>query len=128
MLLSPANANAKANVLLNLSRTLQGQRLRITAFAVDQAGRVGYAVPTTSATANGSLATAWVDTTLLVYGRTYALPQQGIIGDVAVDAARGNVFLSNTNFNQLNVWQSSVERQGFRAERRSPSARCRGAW
>jgi hypothetical protein len=113
--LSPANANAKANVPLNLSRTLQGQRLGIIGFAVDQAGRVGYAVPATSATPNGSLATAWVDTTLLVYGRTYSLPQQGIIGDVVVDAARGNVFLSNTNFNQLNVWQSSGASKGFAA-------------
>ncbi len=113
--LSPANANAKASVPLNLSRTLQGQRLRITGFAVDQSGRVGYAVPATSATSNGSLATAWVDTTLLVYGRTYPLPQQGTIGDVVVDAARGNVFLSNTNFNQLNVWQSSSTSKGFAA-------------
>ena len=43
----PFNANAKANVALNLPRTLQGQRLGITAFAVDQSGRVGYAVPVT---------------------------------------------------------------------------------
>jgi hypothetical protein len=47
--LSPANADAKASVPLNLSRTLQGQRLGITAFAVDQSGRLGYAVPATSA-------------------------------------------------------------------------------
>jgi hypothetical protein len=93
--------------------SLQGQRLRITAFAVDQAGRIGYAVPLTRLTAEGNLANAQVDTTLLVYGRTYSLPQQGTIGDLTVDAARGNVFLSNTNFNQLNVWQSSSTSKGF---------------
>jgi hypothetical protein len=109
----PFNANAKGNVPLNLPRTLQGQRLGITAFAVDQAGRVGYAVPTTRPAAEGSLANALVDTTLLVYGRTYPLPLQGIIGDITVDAARGNVFVSNTNFNQLNVWQNSASAKGF---------------
>ncbi len=98
---------------LNLPRTQQGQRLGITAFAVDQAGRVGYAVPVSRASAEGNLATALIDTTLLVYGRTYALPQQGTIGDIAVDAARGNVFLSNINFNLLDVWQSSATGKGF---------------
>src|SRR5262249_40802537 len=53
------------------------------------------------------------DSTLVVYGRTYALPQQGVIGDVAIDAGRGNVFLSNTAFNMLNVWQSSATAKGF---------------
>jgi hypothetical protein len=109
----PFNANAKGNVPLNLPRTLQGQRLRITAFAVDQAGRIGYAVPLTRLTAEGNLSNAQVDTTLLVYGRTYSLPQQGTIGDITVDAPRGNVFLSNTNFNQLNVWQSASGSKGF---------------
>ena len=107
------NANAKGSVPLNLPRSLQGQRLGITAFAVDQAGRVGYAVPVTRASAEGSLGNALMDTTLLVYGHTYALPQQGTIGDITVDAARGNVFLSNINFNQLNVWQSSASGRGF---------------
>ena len=110
---SPFNANASGKVGLNLSRTYQGQKLGITAFAVDQAGRVGYAVPTSRATSEGNIANALVDSTLLAYGRTYSLPQQGVIGDITVDAARGNVFLSNTAFNQLNVWQSSSSGKGF---------------
>ena len=57
--------------------------------------------------------TALIDSTHVVYGRTYALPQQGVIGDIAVDAARGNVFLSNTAFNLLDVWQSSATAKGF---------------
>ncbi|HEY2163690.1 MAG TPA: Ig-like domain-containing protein [Gemmatimonadaceae bacterium] len=109
----PFNANAKGQVPLNLPRTLQGQRLGITGFAVDQAGRVGYAVPVSRASSEGTLGNALLDTTLVVYGHTYALPQQGTIGDITVDAARGNVFLSNTNFNQLNVWQSSSGGKGF---------------
>lgn len=109
----PFNANATGKVPLNLSRTLQGQRLGITAFAVDQAGRVGYAVPASRLTAEPDINNALTDTTLLAYGRTYSLPQAGTIGDIAVDAARGNVFLSNTAFNQLNVWQSSSTGKGF---------------
>jgi hypothetical protein len=78
----------------------------ITAFAVDQAGRTGYAVPAARGNGESDVNLALRDSTLVVYGRTYRLPQQGVIGDIAVDAARGNVFLSNTAFNLLNVWQN----------------------
>src|SRR6185295_9992548 len=43
----------------------------------------------------------------------YALPRQGTVGDIAVDAARGNVFLSNTDFNLLEVWQNTTAVKGF---------------
>ena len=97
--------------------SLQGKKLGITAFAVDQAGRVGYAVPTTKGSAEGNINFGLVDSTLVVYGRTYPLPHDGPIGDIAVDAARGNVFLSNTNFNLLEVWQTGSD-EGLCAERR----------
>src|SRR5262249_36299422 len=74
----PSNANAKGNVPLKVSRTLQGKTLNITAFAVDQAGRIGYAVPVSRPSAEPNLATALIDTTLIAYGRTFALPQQGV--------------------------------------------------
>ena len=109
----PFNANVQANIALALPPTLQGRKLGITAFAVDQAGRTGYAVPITRGNSESDIATALIDSTHVVYGRTYPLPQQGIIGDVAVDAARGNVFLSNTAFNLLDVWQSSATGKGF---------------
>jgi hypothetical protein len=111
----PYNANIQTNVPLNLPATQQGKRLGITAFAIDQAGRVGYAVAANRGTPEGNLANAVVDSTLVVYGRTFALPHQGVIGDIAVDAARGNVFLSNTAFNLLEVWQSSATNKGFAA-------------
>src|SRR5262249_9132032 len=79
----------------------------------DEGGRGGSAAQTKVQTPQGNVANAWMDTTLLVSGRTYSLPQQGVIGDIVVDAARGNVFLSNTNFNQINVWQSSSNGKGF---------------
>jgi hypothetical protein len=109
----PYNANVQTNVALNLPPTQQGKRLGITAFAVDQSGRIGYAVPTTRGTPEGNIANSLIDSTLVVYGRTFALPHQGTIGDITVDAARGNVFLSNTAFNLLEVWQSSVTNKGF---------------
>jgi hypothetical protein len=112
-LTAPYNANVQALVPLSLPPTMQGQRFGITAFAIDQSGRVGYAVPVSRATGEGNFNNAVRDSTLVVYGRTYALPQQGIIGDVALDAARGNVFLSNTAFNLLDVWQTSATGKGF---------------
>ena len=109
----PYNANVEQNVPLGLPPSFQGRRLGITAFAIDQAGRVGYAVTATRSTPEANFANALVDSTLIVFGRTFALPHQGIIGDIAVDAARGSVFLSNTAFNLLEVWQSSSGSKGF---------------
>lgn len=110
---APYTANAQASVPLALPPTQQGRRLGITAFAVDQAGRVGYAVPLTRASAEGNLANALIDSTLLVYGRTYPLPHAGAVGDITVDAARGHAFVSATAFNAVDVWQSSVNGKGF---------------
>jgi hypothetical protein len=110
---SPYTANAQASVPLALPPTYQGRRLGITAFAIDQAGRIGYAVPLTRANSEGNLANALVDSTLLVYGRTYPLPHAGNIGDITVDAARGHAFVSATAFNAIDVWQSSVSGKGF---------------
>lgn len=109
----PYNANVQTNVPLNLAPTFQGKKLGVTAFAVDQAGRVGYAVKSTTQVAQGNLALALIDSTLVVYGRTYALPHNGLVGDVAVDPAHGHVFLSATGYNLLDVWQTSVTGKGF---------------
>jgi hypothetical protein len=109
----PYNANVQQNVALGLPPSFQGRRLGVTAFATDQAGRIGYAVVATRSTPEANLASAVVDSTLIVYGRTFALPHQGTVSDIAVDAARGNVFLSNTAFNLLEVWQSSATGKGF---------------
>jgi hypothetical protein len=113
LLTAPFTANVQASIPLNLLPTQQGKKLGITGFARDQAGRVGFAVPTARAGSESDVAAALIDSTLVVYGRTFALPQQGVIGDIAVDAARGNVFLSNTAFNLLNVWQQSTAGKGF---------------
>jgi hypothetical protein len=109
----PFTANVQVTVPLNLPASHQGKKLGITGFAVDQAGRTGYAVAASRPGSEGNLSAAQLDSTLIVYGRTFQFPQQGIIGDLAVDATRGNVFLSNTAFNLLNVWQQNAQGKGF---------------
>lgn len=103
---APFNGNVQQNVSLNLPPSRQGQKLGVTAFAIDQVGRIGYAVPITIGTPQGNLANALIDSTRVVFGHTFPLPRQGVIGDIAVDATRGNVFLSNTAFNTLEVFQN----------------------
>lgn len=109
----PFNANVQANVALNLAPTFQGRKLGVTAFAIDGSGRVGYAVSSTTLVPQGNLADALIDSTLIVYGRTYPLPHNSTVGDIAVDATRGHVFVSSTEFNLIDVWQSSVTGKGF---------------
>jgi hypothetical protein len=110
---APFTANAQAMVPLAVPPSQQGRRLGITAFAIDQAGRIGYAVPLSRASGEGNLSNAVIDSTLLVYGHTYPLPHPGNIGDITVDAARGHAFVSATAFNSVDVWQSSVSGKGF---------------
>lgn len=112
-LTAPYNGNVQQSIALNLPPSQQGKKLGITGFAIDQAGRVGYAVSSTTGTPQGDINAAIVDSTLVVYGRTYALPHQGTIADIAVDPMRGNVFLSNTDFNLLEVWQQNAGGKGF---------------
>jgi hypothetical protein len=94
----PGNA-VQSLAMEGLATTFQGKRIAITGFAVDQAGRTGYAVRPTQVNPEGNLANAWVDSTLVVYGRTYKLPRLGgSVGDIAIDRGHGNVLLSNTAF------------------------------
>jgi hypothetical protein len=100
-------------VLLNFSPVVQGKKVLIRSFAYDGGGRLGYSVRSTSI--GGTTLVPAVDTALVVYGRTYALPvnRAGTIADLAVDPARGNVFLSNKSYGRLEVWQKAT--QGFDA-------------
>jgi hypothetical protein len=105
----PYVGNVRRSLALDLGAAQQGKRLIITAFAVDESNRTGYAVAASQQTPANSLANARSDSTLVVYGRTYRIPRASttsLIGDIAVDAGRGNVFLSNLDFNRLEVWQS----------------------
>ena len=96
-------------LLLNFSPTVQGKKVRLRSFAYDGGGRLGYSVRATGVAQTGLVPA--IDTALVVYGRTYSLPvnRNGSIADLAVDPARGNVFLSNLNYGRLEVWQKSTQ-------------------
>ena len=102
--------NVSGYVVLPLTNAEQGRNLRITAFAVDRLGRTGYAVPSNVTAAQPNPALAWSDTTVVVYGRTYPIPNttvNTVVGDIAVDTAHANVFLTNINSNRLEMWQGA---------------------
>lgn len=86
----------------------QGKRILITSFAIDQDGLHGYSVAPTSLASQPDSTQAFSDTLLLAYGQTFPTPRTGVMGDVIVDQARGNVFLSNTNDNRLEIWQGAT--------------------
>jgi hypothetical protein len=97
-------------VNINLPSQYQGQKLAVITFARDSAGRIGYSVPPNAFAPQPNYANALVDSTLIVYGQTYVVPagRAGLAGDLTVDAARGNVFVSNTSYNRLERWDAST--------------------
>jgi hypothetical protein len=98
-------------IAFNLATKWQGKRVSISAFARDSAGNIGWAAPATISAPVTDTTKMARDTTLIVYGRTYSLPasRDGLIADVVVDQAHGNVFLSNINASRLEVWQESTQ-------------------
>lgn len=110
MTLAGDASNVTVRMSLALPQSLQGARLSITSFATDRSGRTGYSVPATATSPVGTLAEAHRDTVLVVYGQTFALPRRGIAGDISVNPVNGHVFISNTSFNRLEVWQVSTGR------------------
>jgi hypothetical protein len=103
----PITSNVHLGVPLRLSLAQQGRHLAITAFAVDQSGRIGYAVGATTAGSESVLQNALVDSTQIVYGQTYTMPLASTVGDVVADVVHGNVFMSNTSHNRLEVFQNA---------------------
>ncbi|HEY0520352.1 MAG TPA: hypothetical protein VGC84_12735, partial [Ilumatobacteraceae bacterium] len=96
-------------VSFTLATKWQGKRVSISSFARDSAGQIGWSIPIGTNVPVTDTTKMARDTTLIVYGRTYAVPSSrpGPIADVVVDQARGNVFLSNINASRLEVWQGS---------------------
>jgi hypothetical protein len=104
----PITSNVHVGIPLKLTLAQQGQTLAITAFAIDQTGRIGYAVRATTAGSETVLLNALGDSTQVVYGQTYTMPLGGTVGDVVADVTHGNVFLSNTSHNRLEVFQNAT--------------------
>ncbi len=105
-LLLPYPSTAVVTIPLNLPESARGKRITLTSFAYDQGGRIGFSLPAGATTFQPNAANAFVDSALVVFGRTYPLPvtRNGTIADLQIDATRGNVFLSNINFGRLEVW------------------------
>lgn len=108
----PTDGSSPQNVQLPLALTLaeQGRRFKVYSFAVDNntPPLTGFSLANISLLPIQVEANAFRDTTLIAHGRTYKQPRSGVIGDVAVDPL-GNVFLSNTQHNLLEVWQNPVD-------------------
>jgi hypothetical protein len=103
-------SNVTQKVALNLGLADQGRRLSVTSFAWDNATptpSIGYSLPQGISTPTSVEANAFIDTTVVTFGRTFPMPRNGVVGDLTVDVQRGNVFLSNTSFNLLEVWDNA---------------------
>jgi len=103
----PIASSIHVGVPLNLPIGQQGRHLAVTAFAVDQNQRIGFAVRASTTGSEPTLANALVDSTTIVYGQTYTMPLQGTVGDIAVDPTHGNIFLSNTTHNRLEMFSNT---------------------
>lgn len=110
-LASPFPSTSIQTIALSLPPSARGKRITLTSFAYDQGGRVGFSIPAGTTASQSSAANAFRDSSLVVFGTTYPLPinRNGTIADLQVDAARGNVFLSNINFGRLEVWSKGVQ-------------------
>ena len=105
-LAAPLTSNVTRNMRLNLTVTTQGQAVRILSYADDQAGVRGFSVPTSTSPPQTNAALARTDSATIVYGLTYSLPREGVVGDIAVDPVRNHVLISNMTANRLEVWQN----------------------
>ena len=108
---APFSSNVVQKLALNLGLVDQGTRIGVQSFAVDAntTPRIGYSIQTGTTTPVTVASSAFTDTSFVAFGRTYALPRNGVAGDVAVDVLRGNVFVSNTNFNLVEVWNNGTK-------------------
>ncbi len=106
---SPFPSAVVNNLPVSLPASIQGKKLAVVSFAYDMGGRIGYSVAVGTTASQPNRAAAFVDSTLIVFGRTYAVPvaRSGTIADLVVDRTRGNVFLSNLSAGRLEVWQQA---------------------
>lgn len=107
------SGNASDEVIdfqLRVPPSYQGSRLKVTSFAFDTRGNVGYSVPAGDTVPRTSMAASAVDTLDVVYGRTYPLPSGGFAADIAVDTVTGRqrAYVSNITNDRLEVWESTT--------------------
>jgi hypothetical protein len=109
------NIEETPSLALNLPAQEVGQKIVIRSFAYDANGNIGYSAPAGSTTPPIDVAGSKPDTTTIVYGRTFSLPQGGLAADLGVDLARSRIFVSNLTFDRLEIWEQST--QGFASKK-----------
>ena len=105
--LGTLTSNVRRNIGIALSTVHQGKSVRVSTYAVDQLGIRGYSVLNSTSPAQTDSLLAHTDSSLIVYGQTFALPRSGVVGDMQVDTVRSRVLISNMNANRLEVWQNA---------------------
>ncbi|MHB1073098.1 MAG: YncE family protein [Gemmatimonadaceae bacterium] len=107
--LTDVGSPRRVSLGLDLDYRHQGRRVIVSSYAVDRNGLKGYSVPATVTLPQTDSTRAFSDSVLVVHGRTFTLPRAGTAGDVAVDTVRQRVFVSNTDFNLLEVWSATTD-------------------
>ena len=106
---APFTSNRTQKLPLLDSLPLQGQKITVISFAIDDntPPLTGFSIPSGTTASITTQGLAFQDTTRVTFGRTFSPPRLGVMGDLAVDANLGNVFLSNTANNLLEVWDNT---------------------
>ena len=98
------------NYKLNVPPAYLGRKIYVVSHAEDGVGNVGYSIAQGTTAPQGSAPLGLPDTTLVVFGRTFSLPQGGLAADIAVDEVRNNVFVSNITFDRLEIWEQGTQK------------------
>ena len=91
-------------VAWSVPTALRGRGLFVVAYAVDQANHKGYAVASGTNVPVSAEGEAKHDPTVYAFGHTTALPVGSLGADIAVDAVRSRVYVSNITKNQLEAF------------------------
>lgn len=100
-------SNVRRDMRINLATTHQGRSVRVSSYAIDQQGLQGYSVASNVSVSQSDPTLAHTDSSLIVYGQSFALPRSGTVGDIQVDTTRSRVLISNMNANRLEVWENA---------------------
>ena len=104
----PIASNVRRDMQINLLSIHQGKSVRVSTYAVDQLGVRGYSIAPSAPGSQTDSLLAHTDSSLIVYGQSFALPRDGTVGDLQVDTTRSRVLISNMNANRLEVWENAV--------------------
>jgi len=120
-------SNDTASFTVSYDRQYRGKNAFVIGWAEDSLGNRGFTLPSSFNTPQTDGRLAKRDTTLLVYGVTYALPSGSLGADIAVDtnSTRKRVFITDVRQGGVFVWEdSSATRStpGLRADKISVGA------